>query len=107
MTRSQTLILGLFLALAGNSVGAAQDTADANREAQRLTRVAHVAQQQGRYEDAIKAYQTISVIAKGSPKIAASALLGAGKVYMATGRFPEAATSFRDYADGLIGLDRI
>lgn len=95
MTRWQTSIIGILLVLACNSRAAAQDTADANREAQRLTRVAQVAQQQGRYEDAIKAYQTISVIAKGSPQIAASALLGAGRVYMATGRFPEAAASFR------------
>jgi hypothetical protein len=43
----------------------AQTQPDAVREAQRLTRVAQVAQQQGRYDDAIKAYQTIAVVAAG------------------------------------------
>src|ERR1051325_1338601 len=95
MTRWQTLMLGFFLVLAYNSMASAQDTSDAHREAQRLTRVAQVAEQQRRYEDAIKAYQTISVIAKDSPKTAASALFGAGKVYLAIGRFTEAATAFR------------
>ena len=51
---------------------------DALKEAQRLTRVAQVAEQQGRYDDAIKAYETIAVIAKGSPAIASAALLSAG-----------------------------
>jgi tetratricopeptide (TPR) repeat protein len=68
---------------------------DPVKEAQRLTRVAQVAQQQGRYDDAIKAYETIGVVATGSPKIAASALVNAGRIYLATGKFPQAAKSFR------------
>lgn len=72
-----------------------QALGDPVKEAQRLTRVAQVAQQQGRSDDAIKAYETIGIIAKGSPKIAGAALLSAGKIYMATGKFPEAAKSFR------------
>src|SRR5438552_1248008 len=74
---------------------------DALKEAQRLTRVAQVAEQQSRYDDAIKAYETIAVIAKGSPTIASAALLSAGNIYMGTGRFEKAAASFR----GAISLD--
>ena len=68
---------------------------DAVQEAQRLTRVAQVAQQQGRPEDAAKAYQTIAVVAKSTPGIAAAALLNAGKIYMTLGKYDQAADSFR------------
>ncbi len=74
---------------------------EALKEAQRLTRVAQVAEQQNRYDDAIKAYETIAVIAKGSPTIASAALLSAGNIYMGTGKFEKAAASFR----GAISLD--
>src|ERR1041385_9300687 len=83
------------LALAVSATAYAQAITDPVKEAQRLTRVAQVAQQQGRFDDAVKAYETIGVIAKGSPKIAAAALLNAGNIYMATGKFAEAAKSFR------------
>lgn len=73
----------------------AQASTDPVKEAQRLTRVAQTAQQQGRYDDAIKTYETIAIIAKGSPKLAAAALLNAGKIYMGIGKFTEAAKSFR------------
>lgn len=73
----------------------AQSANDPLKEAQRLTRVAQVAQQQGRYEDAIKAYETIGVIARSSPRIAAAALANAGRIYMGTGKFAAAARSFR------------
>lgn len=73
----------------------AQSASDPVREAQRLTRVALVAQQQGRLDDAIKAYQTITVIAASSPRIAASAHLAVGNIHMMKGRFNEAVTAFR------------
>ena len=72
-----------------------QSTTDPVKEAQRLTRVAQVAQQQGRLDDAIKAYQTITVVAAGAPRVAASAHVAAGNIYMQTGKFTEAATAFR------------
>lgn len=87
------LTVGL-LAISGIS-GLAQSTADPVREAQRLTRVAQVAQQQGRYDDAIKAYQTITVVAAASPRIAAAAHLAAGNIYIMTGRFQDAANTYR------------
>ena len=68
---------------------------DAVKEVQRLTRVAQVAQQQGRYEDAVKAYQTIAVVAKSTPGVAAAALLNAGRIYMTLGKYDQAADSFR------------
>jgi tetratricopeptide (TPR) repeat protein len=72
-----------------------ETSGDAVKEVQRLTRVAQVAQQQGRYEDAVKAYQTIAVVAKSTPGIAAAALLNAGKIYMTLGKYDQAADSFR------------
>src|ERR1041384_6193967 len=83
------------LVLAFSATAYSQAINDPVKEAPRLTRVAQVAQQQGRFDDAVKAYETIGVIAKGSPKIAAAALLNAGNIYMATGKFAEAAKSFR------------
>ena len=75
------IIIGSLL-VACSTTAYSQAISDPVKEAQRLTRVAQVAQQQGRYDDAIKAYETIGVIAKGSPKIAAAALVNA---YRATG----------------------
>ena len=46
-----------------------QTSADELKEAQRLARVAQVAQQEGRLADAVKAFETIAVVAKGSPKM--------------------------------------
>ncbi|PYK07929.1 MAG: hypothetical protein DME65_15295 [Verrucomicrobia bacterium] len=83
------MVLGLGL----TSVG--QTAPDAVKEAQRLTRVAQTAEQQNRYDDAIKAYETIANIARSSPPIASSALADAGSLYMRTGRFDKAANSFR------------
>ena len=88
-------ILGTLL-LCAFAPAPAQTSGDAVKEAQRLTRVAQVAEQQGRHDDAIKAYQTIAVVAKSSPGIAAAALLNAGNIYMSLGKFEAAAAAFRD-----------
>ena len=93
MKRFAAAILGLLMLVC--SPARAQSTGDPVQEAQRLNRVAQVAQQQGRYADAIKAYETIAVVAKSEPKIAAAALLSAGQVYMIGGKFREAETSLR------------
>ena len=76
-------------------MGYSQTAGDPVKEAQRLTRVAQTAEQQNRPDDAIKAYETIAIIAKSSPAIASSALLRGGNIYMGTGRFEKAANSFR------------
>ena len=70
-------------------------TTDPLKEAQRLTRVAQTAEQQNRYDDAIKAYETVAIIARSLPPVASSALVDAGGIYMRTGRFDRAANSFR------------
>jgi tetratricopeptide (TPR) repeat protein len=88
-------ILSLVVLVFCATTSAAQSLADPVREAQRLARVAQVAQQQGRYDDAIRAYQTITVIAASAPRTAASAHLAAGNIYMMMGKFAEAATAFR------------
>src|SRR5258706_3429808 len=94
MERSTKTLLSLLFVLCVSLTLAAQ-VPDALKEAQRLTRVAQVAEQQSRYDDAIRAYETIAVIAKSSPAIASGALLSAGNIYMGTGRFEKAAASFR------------
>jgi len=95
MTLFRQVIIGSLTALCLASVAAGQALNDPLKEAQRLTRVAQVAEQQTRYIDAIKAYETIALIAKGSPKIAASAILNAGNIYMRIGKLADAVTSFR------------
>ena len=100
MERLTKILLSLLFVPCASLTLAAQ-VPDALKEAQRLTRVAQVAEQQSRYDDAIKAYETIAVIAKGSPTIASAALLSAGNIYMGTGKFEKAAASFR----GAISLD--
>jgi len=89
--QTSLIVTGLIALCAGSTL--AQSTADPVREAQRLTRVAQVAQQQGRFDDAIKAYQTITVVAASSPRLAAAAHLAGGNVYMSNGSgFQEAVT---------------
>jgi tetratricopeptide (TPR) repeat protein len=89
----------------------AQAPNDTAAEAQRLAEVAQVAQQEGRYDDALRAYQAITVVAAGSPKIAALAHFSSGRVYMALRKFDEAAAAFQrsislnpDAADSYNGL---
>ena len=96
MARLDRSIAGVLLLLSLSLFAAAQTPGDAMKEAQRLTRVAQTAQQQGRYEDAIKAYETIAVVARASPTIASSALLNAGNIYMANGRFAQAANAYKE-----------
>lgn len=95
MKRLPNLMIGSVLVLCLSPLAAAQSLTDPVKEAQRLARVAQVAHQQGRYIDAIKAYETIALIAKSSPKIAASALLNAGNIYMGIGKFQQAVAAFR------------
>jgi len=94
MERLTKILLSLLFVLC-LSVTLVAQAPEAVKEAQRLTRVAQVAEQQNRYDDAIRAYETIAVIAKSSPAIASGALLSAGNIYMGTGRFEKAAASFR------------
>jgi tetratricopeptide (TPR) repeat protein len=92
-TSSRMLLMGLVL-MCAFATAQAQSSNDA-KEAQRLARVAQVARQQGRLDDAIRAYQTIAIVAKSSPAIAANAHLNAGNIYMSLGKYEEAASAFR------------
>ena len=92
-TCGRMLLTGLAL-MCGVASAQAQGSNDV-KEAQRLARVAQVARQQGRLDDAIRAYQTIAIVAKGSPAIAANAHLSAGNIYMSLGKYEEAAAAFR------------
>src|SRR5437870_8900472 len=88
-------LTGCLFLICLSSFATAQTAADNAKEAQRLTRVAQVAQQQGRNDDAIKAYETIALVAKNSPQIAATAILSAGNIYMKLGKFEQAVSAFR------------
>ena len=90
------IILTAFLASGLLASARAQTPADDLKEAQRLTRVAQVAQQERRFADAIKAFQTIAVVAKGSPKTVLDAKLAIGDLYMTLGKFDEAAAAARE-----------
>jgi tetratricopeptide (TPR) repeat protein len=83
------------LVLVFSGLALAQSASDAVREAQRLTRIAQTAQQQGRLDDALKAYQTITVVAANSAPLAASAHNSAGNIFMMMGKFDAAAGAFR------------
>jgi len=80
LLQKSLVVAGLLALWAASAL--AQSTADPVREAQRLTRVAQVAQQEGRFDDAIKAYQTITVIAASSPRVAAAAHLEIGRAHV-------------------------
>jgi tetratricopeptide (TPR) repeat protein len=86
--------LGL-LGLCSSFAAGAQTPTDIAKESQRLTRVAQVAQQEGRYDDAIKAYQTITIVAAREPRIAAAAHLNAGNIYLARGNYEAAVGAFQ------------
>jgi tetratricopeptide (TPR) repeat protein len=88
------LATGLLLFLV-SAPGVAQTPIDTIKEAQRLERVAQVARQEGRYDDAIRAYQTIAVIARSSPKTVASAFLNIGSIYLTQKRYEEASNNLR------------
>jgi len=93
--RPSTLgLLGSFVILLPFSASA-QTANEVAKEAQRLTRVAQVAQQERRYDDAIKAYQTIAVVAAREPRIAAAAHLNTGSIYLARGNYQEAVNAFQ------------
>src|SRR5260221_6739525 len=87
---SRALFAGVLLLCALPPVPA-QTSNDAVKEAQRLTRVAQSAEQQGRYDDAIKAYQTIAVVATDTPQVSAVPPLNAGYIYMSLGKIQPAS----------------
>ena len=91
---NQFLIVALSLLCVG-AEAYAQTISDPLKEAQRLTRVAQTAEQRNQPDEAIKAYETIALVVKSSPAVAAGALVRAGNIYMGTGRFDKAADSFR------------
>ncbi len=105
MTRH--ILIGCFVLICLSSLATAQTTADNAKEAQRLTRVAQVAQQQGRNDDAIKAYETIALVAKNSPQIAAAALLGAGNDRLGQLKYAEFVYRIliRDHPDFALAYD--
>ncbi|HYX31180.1 MAG TPA: tetratricopeptide repeat protein [Pyrinomonadaceae bacterium] len=94
MQRIKQISICCLLAIIVSTFAFGQAT-ESQQETQRLARVAQTADLDGRHDDAIKAYETIAIIAKSSPDTAADALLRAGGIYMSLGRFENAADSFR------------
>ena len=65
------------------------------KEATILLETGQTAYEQGRYDDALRAYSKVIVLSSNSPKTAALAQLKIGNVYMAQQRFDLAAASFQ------------
>jgi tetratricopeptide (TPR) repeat protein len=95
MKQLQKLSITTGLIMVSVALVYAQSATDPVKESQRLARLASVAQQQGRLDDAIKAYQTITIVAASSPRVAAAAHVATGNIYMMQGKFTEAVTAFR------------
>jgi tetratricopeptide (TPR) repeat protein len=92
----KSLILTLLLVVGLFGPAYAQGSGDDLKELQRLLRVAQVAEQENRIADAIKAYQTMAVVAKNSPKLVVEAKLSISDLYMTVGKFEEAAAVSRE-----------
>ena len=90
---SSVSFLVLAMALVPCALG--QGTQNSVNEIQRLSRAAQVARDQGRYDDAIRAYNQIAVIASGEPKVAARAQLSLGNTYMQMKKFDLAMGAFQ------------
>jgi len=90
---SSVSFLVLAMALVPCALG--QATQNSVNEIQRLSRAAQVARDQGRYDDAIRAYNQIAVIASGEPNVAARAQLSLGNTYMQMKKFDLAMGAFQ------------
>lgn len=64
-------------------------------EAERLMSVAKAAQEQGQYDDAIRAYRQVVVLSKASPKNAALAYYNAGVLYLRFKKYEDAVSAFQ------------
>jgi tetratricopeptide (TPR) repeat protein len=73
----------------------AQTKTDNTAELQRLSRMAQTAEQDGRYDDALRAYQTITVVAAGSVGTVAAAYLKVGAIDMVLGKYEDARSAFQ------------
>jgi tetratricopeptide (TPR) repeat protein len=82
----------LCVLLGGASLAKAQS--DTSSEAERLARMAQAAAQQGHYDEALRAYQTIAVIVK-DPRQSANIYLKIGALNMVMGKFEDAAAAFQ------------
>jgi tetratricopeptide (TPR) repeat protein len=88
----------LAVGLLGTAVWAsafAQQPAQVAKAAQLLLETGQTAQEQGRYDDALRAYGKVIVLSASSPKTAALAQLKTGNVYMAQRKFDVASASFQ------------
>jgi tetratricopeptide (TPR) repeat protein len=93
--RGRVRLEGLALFFAACAGVSAQTQTGNTSELQRLSRMAQTAQQEGRYDDALRAYQTITVVAAGSPKTAAVAYLKVGAIDMVLSKYEDAAGAFQ------------
>ncbi len=93
----QKWLIGLALGLLSTAWGGAfaQQPAQVAREAQLLLDTGQTAQEQGRYDDALRSFSKVIVLSALSPKTAALAQLKTGNVYMVQRKFDAAAASFQ------------
>jgi tetratricopeptide (TPR) repeat protein len=83
----------LLAALAGASVLAQQPAVA--KEAQTLLETGQTAYEQGRYDDALRAYNKALALSANSPKTGALAELRIGNLFMSQQKFADAATVFQ------------
>ena len=75
-------VVAALIFIATMVIGVCAQDQSAPNEAERLMSVAKAAQEQGQYDDAIRAYRQVVVLSKDSPKNAALAYYNAGVLYL-------------------------
>jgi tetratricopeptide (TPR) repeat protein len=88
-------VVAALIFMATMVIGVCAQDQGAPNEAERLMSVAKAAQEQGQYDDAIRAYRQVVVLSKDSPKNAALAYYNAGVLYLRFKKYEDAVNAFR------------
>ena len=88
-------LLGLVLMATIGAGARAQEQSDSAAEVDSLMSGAKAAQEEGRYNDAIRAYRRIVALSKASPKNAAQAYFNAGTIYLQFKKYTDAVNAFQ------------
>ena len=88
-------LLGLAVILLAVASAYPQATTDSANEVERLMSVAKTAQEDGHYDDAIRAYRQVVALSKQSPRNAALAYFNAGTIYLQFKKYDDAANAFQ------------
>jgi tetratricopeptide (TPR) repeat protein len=88
-------LLGLILVMTMFSSAFPQEPTDPANEVERLISIAKTAQEEGHYDDAIRAYRQVVALSKESPKNAALAYFNAGILYLQFKKYDDAVNAFQ------------